>query len=102
MEFGAKLEKAANARMKVYENMVIEKDDDMFYQNKMKKVHILSLYLTNKIRLYILIHLVTKIFIEHYKNSLKNIKNKLRIQIFNYNTYSVIIVDFFVCHSFYA
>ena len=33
---------------------------------------------------------------------IKNMKNKLRIQIFNYNTYSVIIVDFFVCHSFYV
>ena len=33
---------------------------------------------------------------------LKNIKNKLYILIFNCNTYSALIVDFFVCHLFYV
>ena len=36
-EFGAKIVKAANARMKCFEDMIIEKNDEVFYQTQNEK-----------------------------------------------------------------
>ena len=37
LEFGSKIEKAANSRMQGFEDMVIEKDDRVFYQTQNEK-----------------------------------------------------------------
>ena len=37
MEFGAKLDKAASTRMRGYEDMIIEKNDEVFYQTQNEK-----------------------------------------------------------------
>ena len=37
IEFGSKIDKAINARMKGFENMVIQKDDKVFYQTNNEK-----------------------------------------------------------------
>ena len=37
LEFGVQIEKAASTRLKGFENMIIEKDDEVFYQTQNEK-----------------------------------------------------------------
>ena len=37
IEFGSKIDKAINARMKGFENMIIQRDDMVFYQTNNEK-----------------------------------------------------------------